>query len=360
MTNDQRCYIQLMPSIQLDTVLVSDETPPFIIAEVGHNHQGNLEIALDHIRAASEAGATSVKFQKRNNKELFTPSMYNEPYNSENSFGRTYGLHRDALEFNAEQYAICIEEARLQNITFFATAFDFSSADFLNSLNVPIYKVASGDLQNLPLLTYIAKIGKPMIISTGGSNFEMIDAAVKTIRKIHNNFAILQCTASYPARYEQLNLRVIEKLRIRYPENVIGYSGHDNGIAMSVAAYTLGARIIEKHFTLNRTLKGTDHAFSLEPLGMKKMVRDLNRLHFALGDGEKVIYENEKAPLRKMGKMIVAAQDLRAGSTLTAGDLDFRSPAEGLSPGLSDQVIGRTLKEDLPKYAAITLDKLDT
>ncbi len=342
-----------MRRIEIAGLDITDDSLPFIIAEVGHNHQGRLEQALELIRAASIAGASAVKFQKRDNRSMFTPAMYNEPYNSENSFGDSYGLHRDALEFGLDEYKACIAEAQKMNITFFATAFDFQSADFLESLNMPLYKIASGDLTNLPLLEYVAGFKKPMIISTGGSNFEMIDVAVKTIRRTHNNFAILQCTASYPADFKQLNLRVIERLRERYPENVIGFSGHDNGIAMSTAAFTLGARIIEKHFTLNRALKGTDHAFSLEPQGLGKLVRDLRRTSDALGDGNKVVYENELAPMRKMRKMIVANRFMSAGTRITREDLEFRSPGDGLGPDKLDLVLGKTLVVDINEYEPI-------
>jgi len=342
-----------MRQLEISNSLVADDSLPFIIAEVGHNHQGNLEQALKLIGAAATAGASAVKFQKRDNKNLFTPKMYDEPYNSENSFGDTYGLHRDALEFGVEEYKICMAEAERLNILFFATAFDFNSADFLQALNMPVYKIASGDLANLPLLEYVARFQKPMIISTGGANFEMIETAAITIRKIHNNFAILQCTASYPAPFNQLNLRVIERLRRLYPENVIGYSGHDNGIAMSTAAFTLGARIIEKHFTLNRALKGTDHAFSLEPQGLSKLVRDLRRTSEALGDGEKVIYDNERAPIRKMGKMIVAKRFIPAGTKISRDDVEFRSPADGLAPELLEKVLGSILKNDVGQYEPI-------
>ena len=341
----------------LESVL-TDDSLPFVIAEVGHNHQGRLDQALELIRAASIAGASAVKFQKRDNRSLFTPTMYDEPYNSENSFGNSYGLHRDALELGLDEYKTCIAEAKKMGITFFATAFDFKSADFLYSLSMPLYKIASGDLTNLPLLDYVAKFEKPMIISTGGSDFRMIDKAVQTIRKTHNNFAILQCTASYPADFKQLNLRVIEKLREKFPQNIIGFSGHDNGIAMSTAAFTLGARIIEKHFTLNRALKGTDHAFSLEPQGLSKLVRDLRRTSDALGDGVKVIYENEKAPMRKMRKMIVAKRFLPAGTRISIDDLEFRSPGDGLGPDMLDLVIGRLSKVDINEYEPILAEAL--
>ena len=167
-----------MRSLNLDGTLVSDDTPPFVIAEVGHNHQGNLDKALQLIRAAAASGATAVKLQKRDNKKLFTAEAYNEPYNSENAFGSTYGLHRDFLEFGFEEYKQCINESKKLGISFFATAFDFESADFLNELDVPIFKIASGDLRTLPLLKYIAKFNKPLIISTGGASFEHIDTAI--------------------------------------------------------------------------------------------------------------------------------------------------------------------------------------
>jgi len=347
-----------MRSLKLGDMTVSDDTAPFVIAEVGHNHQGSLDNALQLIRAAASSGASAVKLQKRNNKSLFTPKAYDEVYNSENAFGPTYGLHREFLELGMDQYQQCVDEAKKLGIIFFATAFDFESADFLNDLGVPIFKIASGDLRTLPLLKYVAKFNKPIIISTGGANLENIDAAVKTIRNFHNQVAILQCTASYPASYDQLNLRVISRLREIYPENVIGYSGHENGIAMPVIAYTFGARIIEKHFTLNRTLKGTDHAFSLEPQGMQKMVRDLGRAAVALGNGAKEIYETELAPLRKMGKMIVAAKNLTTGHLLTEFDLQFRSPADGLSPDVIGKIVGKVLTCNVKQYDPIRFENL--
>lgn len=348
-----------MAQLIIDNMTITDNSPPFVIAEIGHNHQGKIEKALELIDSAAASGASAAKFQKRDNRSLFTPELYNQSYNSENSFGKTYGEHREALEFGFDEYKICISEANRIGITFFATAFDIKSADFLHKLEMPAFKIASGDLQNLPLLKYVAEFKKPMIISTGGANFQMIHNAVETIRSVHNEFAILQCTASYPAKYEQLNLKVITRLKELYPENIIGYSGHDNGIAMAVVAYTLGARIIEKHFTLNRTLKGTDHVFSLEPQGMHKMVRDLNRAVLAIGDGEKIIYNEEIAPIAKMSKMIVAARNLPAGHRITLQDIEYRSPFNGLPPSDTPKVIGKTLKLGINQYTPISLEILN-
>ena len=323
----------------------SDNTSAYLIAEVGHNHQGNLETALKLIRAASHAGASAVKFQKRSNKTLFTAEAYDAPYTSENSFGDTYGKHREALEFGLEEYQACIEEAKRCNIDFFATAFDFESADFLAKLDMPAYKMASGDLKTIPLIEYVAKIGKPIILSTGGGSIEDIDRAVNAVLKHNKNLALLQCTAGYPPEYSELNLRVIETFRSRFPEITIGYSGHDSGIAMGLVAFILGARVIEKHFTLNRAMKGTDHAFSLEPQGMQKLVRDIERARLALGDGNKGMYPSEVAPLKKMGKSLFYTKSLAAGELLKSEHVDFRSPGDGIPPYKVEEFIGLELRK---------------
>ena len=302
--------------ISISGVRIADDSRSFVIAEVGHNHQGNVDTAKKMIKAAVDAGASAVKLQKRDNRSLFTSAYYDRPYNSENSFGDSYGEHREFLEFDYDQYKELQSYSNELGTIFFATAFDFKSADFLQNLDVPAFKIASGDLKNLPLINYLADFGKPLIISTGGGYQEDIDRVVESLESKKAQYSILQCTAGYPPAWNELNLGVITTLRNKFPSTVIGFSSHDNGIAMSVAAYALGARIIEKHFTLNRTLKGTDHAFSLEPQGLSKLVRDLDRLHVALGDGIKSQYPSESDPLQKMGKKIVAARALPKGTVL--------------------------------------------
>ena len=338
----------------------TDETkPPFVIAEIGHNHQGSLDTALQLIRAASFAGASAVKFQKRSNRDLFTQKGFNAPYSSENAFGATYGEHREALEFGREEYLRCMEESQRLGILFFSTAFDFESVDFLVELDVPLFKVASGDITSLPLLDYIAQTGIPTIFSTGGAGMDEIRVAHEVFSNRGAEHAILQCTAGYPPKFDELNLRVIETLRKEFPNQVIGYSGHDNGIAMALVAYVLGARIIEKHFTLDRTMKGTDHAFSLEPEGMRKLIRDLRRAHSALGDGVKVVYDSETAPVIKMSKSIVAASDLPAGAILTEDLLAFKSPGVGLKPNMLKAVLGKRLVSSLERDELVTLDAIE-
>ncbi|MBF8299712.1 MAG: N-acetylneuraminate synthase [Acidobacteria bacterium] len=320
---------------------IGDHTPCYVIAEIGHNHQGSVTKARDLFHEAKLAGANAVKLQKRDNRGLYTRAAYSKPYDNENSFGATYGEHREFLEFGLKEYRELQRYARELEIDFFATAFDTASADFLVALDMPAFKIASGDIRSTPLLRHVAGFGKPIIISTGGALVDDVQRAYDTIMPINPQLGILQCTAGYPAAFEELDLGVIAQYRERFPGAVIGFSGHDNGIAMPVAAYVLGARIVEKHFTLNRAMKGTDHAFSLEPVGLRKMVRDLERTRQALGDGLKKIHDSEKSPIVKMGKSLVVARDVPAGHVLTEDDIVMKSPGGGIPPYELEKVIGR-------------------
>jgi len=330
----------------------------YVIAEIGHNHQGNIETAQKLFLAAKECGVDAVKLQKRNNRLLYTRAIYDQPYEHENSFGSTYGEHREALEFGEDEYRELQRYARELGITMFATAFDFSSVDFLSRLDVPAFKIASGDLKNTPLLKYVAQVGKPMFVSTGGGDILDVQRAYDTIMPINPQLCIMQCTASYPADPEDMNLSVITTYLERFPDLVIGLSDHQSGIAMSVAAYVLGARVIEKHFTLNRAMKGTDHAFSLEPVGLHKLVRDLHRTRVAMGDGIKRPIAKEAKPIFKMGKKLVAARDLPAGCVLTEQDVAIKSPNDGLPPYELDRVLGKTLIRNLREDENITFEHL--
>ena len=337
---------------------IGDGTQCYVIAEIGHNHQGSLEKARELFKEAKLAGAHAVKLQKRHNRGLYTRAAYNKPYDNENSFGATYGEHREFLEFEREQYTELQSYARELGVDFFSTAFDLHSADFLQTLDVPAYKIASGDLKSTPLLQHVARMGKPMIVSTGGALLEDVRRAYDAIMPINPQLAILQCTAGYPAAFEELDLRVIDTYRKEFPGAVIGFSSHDNGIAMPVAAYMLGARIVEKHFTLNRAMKGTDHAFSLEPVGLRKMVRDLDRTFKAMGNGVKKIYDSEKAPITKMGKSLVLARDVPSGHILGPGDIVMKSPGGGIPPYELDKVLGRVTLRPLMEDDFLTFEVL--
>jgi len=345
--------------LRIADATVDDSSECYVIAEIGHNHQGSLEQAKRLFAEAHRCGASAVKLQKRHNRSLFTADFYDKPYENENSFGPTYGMHREALEFGRAEYTELRDYAAELGITFFSTVFDFASADFLAELELPAYKIASGDLSNTPLLRYVAEIGKPMIISTGAATLDDVRRAYETVAEINTQIGILQCTAGYPAEWNQLDLRVIETYRARFPGVVVGYSGHDNGIAMAVAAYVLGARIVEKHFTLNRAMRGTDHRFSLEPQGLQKMVRDLRRTRAGLGDGSKSMYESELEPARKMAKKLVAARALPAGHVLRREDVALKSPGDGLRPYELDRLLGLTLRQSVDEDAALRWELLE-
>ena len=347
-------------TLTIDGVQLGDEQPCYVIAEVGSNHQGDLEIAERLIDAAQECGANAVKLQKRSNRTLYTRDFYEQPYDNELSFGHTYGEHREALEFDADAYRELLRHAREVGITLFATAFDFESADLLADIDVPAFKFASGDLLNTPLQRHVAAFGKPMLLSTGGGAMADIERAVGTILPINRQLCVLQCTAAYPADVHDLNLSVITSLRDRFPDLVIGLSDHQNGIAMAVVAYMLGARVIEKHFTLDHALKGRDHAFSLMPEGMRRLVRDLHRVPAALGDAEKRPLPIEADPLEKMGKKLVAARELEQGHVLTADDLAIKSPADGgLPPFELDRLVGRRLRRQIAFEDFVTFDDVE-
>jgi sialic acid synthase len=346
------------PSLKIGSHVVSDAGPCYVIAEIGHNHQGSVEKAKELFREAKQAGVSAVKLQKRNNRALYTREMYGKPYDNENSFGATYGEHREALEFGLDQYRELQAYAAELGVDFFATAFDVDSADFLEALDVPAYKIASGDIRNTPLLKHVARFNKPVIVSTGAATLDDVQRAYDTVMAINPRLCLLQCTAGYPAAWDELDLGVLALYRERFPGAVAGYSGHDNGIAMAVAAYVLGARVIEKHFTLNRAMKGTDHAFSLEPVGMRKMVRDLERLRVALGDGSKKVYASEASPALKMGKKLVAARDLPPGHLLTRGDIAIKSPGDGIPPYELEAILGRMTLQPLAEDQSLSYELL--
>lgn len=281
---------------------ISDADPCYVIAELGGNHGGSVDTARQLVEAAVRAGADAVKFQKRENARLYTSALLDQPYENENSYGATYGLHREALELTPSQMAEAWLTADCdEQKIWFATAFDEWSADALEEQDVPAFKIHSGGLTDFPLMRHLAAFGKPVLLSTGGGTVADIDRAVECLGVCPR--AILHCTASYPLQSAEANLRVIVTLRERYPDTVIGFSSHSPGIAFSLVAYALGARILEHHVTLSRASKGTDHAFSLEPKGLQTLIDDLEKVRQALGDGEKRFYESERKPIAKMRRV---------------------------------------------------------
>jgi sialic acid synthase len=344
--------------LQIDGTVIDDASDCYVIAEIGHNHQGDVEQAKRMFAVAKDSGADAVKLQKRHNRSLFTSEYYNRPYDNPNSFGTTYGAHRETLEFGRAEYLELRAYAEEIGVTFFATPFDEASYDLLLELEMPAYKLASADLKNTPLLRCVAGAGKPVILSTGAALLEDVQRGYGEVFEINQNVAVLQCTASYPPAWEEIDLKVISTYRELFPRSVIGFSSHDSGIAMAVAAYVLGGRIIEKHFTLNRAMRGSDHAFSLEPQGLEKMVRDLRRARVAMGDGTKRMHPSEVEPAVKMSKKLVTSRPLPAGHVLTREDLVAKSPGDGLPPYELDRLIGRVLRQPVEAETSLSFELL--
>lgn len=325
--------------------IIIDNNNPFIIAEIGHNHQGNTKRAKDLILAAKKAGASAVKFQKRNNKTLFTKKFYDSSYDNPNSFAKTYGKHREFLELSKKQFKELIKFSKKIKIELFATPFDVESVKFLESINLKCYKIASADLRNTILQKEVAKTKKPIFLSTGGGTLKDVERAVRNIMSINKNLAILHCTASYPCKIDDMNLNIIKTFLKKFPKNLIGISDHENGIDAASIAYMLGARVFEKHFTLNRGDKGTDNSFSLEPQGLEKLVRNIRRIPKMMGGKEKKILISEKEPIRKMSKSIVAKKNIIKNQIIKNDDLTIKSPGGGLNPFEWDKIIGKKAKK---------------
>ncbi len=337
--------------IILDGKTVNDKSDAYVIAEISGNHGGNLELCKEMIESAKECGCDAVKLVKRTNRELYTDEYFNKPYDNPNSFGKTYGEHREALEFDYDQYCELMNFAHVYEITLFATPFDITAANFLNDLNIqmPMFKIASGDLRNIPLIQHVAGFGKPMIISTGGGTVKDIVRAEKSLWE-GVNVAWLQCTAAYPAKIEQMGFKVIEDMREFFPSNVIGLSDHYGGILSGPIAYMYGARIFEKHFTFGHAMKGTDHAFSLKPDRMKRFVTDLRRTKWAMADVKKEPLPEEAEPIRKMGKAVYLNKDVVRHYTVNREDLVLLSPADGIPPYELESLIGKKTLRDIKRH----------
>ena len=337
-----------MTELQLGNKNVGDGHPAFIIAEIGINHQGDVSIAKNLIQKAKECGADAVKLQKRSISRILTKSGLEMAYDNRNSFGKTYGEHKIALELSEADYHELNTYCKKMDIIFCASGWDEESIDFLDEMGIPFFKMASADLTNFPLLVHTAKKNKPMILSTGMADMKMVQAAYSQVNQINNQIAILQCTSTYPSAFLEVHLNVLQTFMKEFPDTVIGYSGHEQGIAIPPAAVALGAKIIERHFTLDRTMKGGDHAASLEPQGFAKMVRDIRHIEEAMGSTEKKIQESEAPVFRKLAKSIVSAVDINSGDSITADMLTTKGPGTGISPMRLNDLIGKISKIDIP------------
>jgi N-acetylneuraminate synthase len=286
-------------TIAIGNSIIGDDQPVYVIAEIGLNHNGSVDIAKQLIDVAVEAGAQAVKFQKRT-PEISTPEhMKSTP--RETPWGTmTYLEYRYRVEFEQEQYSEIDRYCKSVGVDWFASPWDEPSVDFLESMNVVAYKIASASVTDLGMLSKIKDTGKPVILSTGMSTIEQIDKAVETLGT--ENLSLMHATSTYPLPPEEANIRMITTLKERYGVPV-GYSGHETGLQISIAAVALGAVSVERHITMDRAMWGSDHGASLEPKGFVSLVRDIRILEQAMGDGVKRIYPGELAPLSKLRRI---------------------------------------------------------
>jgi len=331
---------------------------PLIIAEVGQNHQGSLKIAKDYIREFSYSGADIIKFQARDNRKLFSREAYNKIYDSENSFGRTYGQHREKLELSYKDLRELKGEIKKRNLLFMVTPFDENSLKLVSKLDVDIIKIASFDLGNLPFINLISKQKKIVAISTGGGNSKEIEESIKLLLKKKNKIILLHCVSEYPCPYYRLGLENIKLLKKKFPQCVVGLSDHFNGILSGPIAYLQGARVFEKHVTLNRAWKGTDHSFALEPEGFRKFVRDIHRVDGMLKSKKKNLIGKEPVFV-KLGKSLVTTKDLRAGAKIKLENLTGKIFEKNLIlVRYSYKIIGKKVKKSIKKGEPILFKNL--
>lgn len=316
----------------------------FIIAEIGNNHNGSFDLAIELIDEAIEAGADCVKFQMRHMDQVYRKRSLHK---AGEDLGTEYVVDLlNRFELSVDQHRALAEYCHTKGVLYMCTPWDATSVDVLESFGVQGYKVASADLTNMPLIDKLAGTGKPLILSTGMSRQEEVETTVAFLNRRGAKFAILHCNSTYPAPFHDINLRWMESLRAIHP--LVGYSGHERGTAVSIGAVALGACIIERHYSRDRTMEGPDHAASLEFPEFRRMVEGIREVEQALGQGvERVLSQGEMINRENLSKSLVAARPLKAGTVLTRDDISVRSPGQGLSPQHYDELLGKTLPRDM-------------
>jgi sialic acid synthase len=333
--------------VDLNGFKLSKSSATYIIAEIGQNHNGNIEFAKTLIEMAKRCGANAVKFQKRDIDSELTTVAYNKIYDNPNSFGLTYGEHRRFLELNEAQHLELKEYANKIGITYFCTPCDIPSLELLERINCPFYKVASRDLTNIPLLEALGKTGKTIIISTGMATYMDIDDAINALDIPNNKLIIMQCTSEYPCKPENVNLNAIKTIEEKY-NCISGLSDHTSGVIIASAASAIGVKIIEKHITLDRTMKGTDQPGSLEESGLKKLIDYINAISKAMGDGDKsTIHDSINIAKTKLGRSLVSKIKIKKGVILNEEMLCLKSPGDGILWRDRFNLIGKTAIIDI-------------
>ncbi|XP_035599642.1 sialic acid synthase-like isoform X1 [Oncorhynchus keta] len=340
--------------------MIGGSNPCFIIAEIGQNHQGDIEIAKKMIKMAKDCGADCAKFQKSELEYKFNKRALERPYTSKHSWGKTYGDHKRHLEFSHEQYRELQKYAKEVGIFFTASGMDEMAVEFLDELDVPFFKVASCDANNFPYLELTARKGRPMVISSGMQSMVTMRRVYQTVKEHNQNFTILQCTSAYPLDPEDVNLCVIAEYQKEFPDIPIGYSGHERGISITVAAVAMGAKVVERHVTLDKSWKGNDHEASLEPSELTELVRAIRLVERAQGTGIKQMLPCEKACHVKLGKSVVAKVAIPKGTVLSMDMLGVKvGEPRGVSPEDMGQLVGKAVTEDVEEDGSITPRMVD-
>ena len=326
---------------------IGENEEPYVIAEIGINHNGDFNLCKKMIAAAAHAGVDAVKMQKRTIEEMYTKDALDVPYTKPYSFGKTYGEHKHALEFSDTQYIELQNYTHNLGVEFLVSGFDFTSFDFIeNVLNVPIHKVASPFITDYPLLKQVAEYGKPIFLSTGMHTMEEIEESVKFIKQFNDKIMVFHAVTMYPAPNEKVNLNVLTTFKEKL-KTLVGYSSHDKGVMVPAAAVALGACVIEKHFTLDRTMIGPDHAASVEPRGMELIKKYATAVHESLGAYEREINESETAARIKYGVSVTSRRAIPSGKIIEEADIMVKCPGGGISPVKYWDILGKKATKDI-------------
>lgn len=337
--------------IKIGTKTISNNSPAFIIAEIGANHNGDIELAKKSIDEAIKCGADAVKFQTYTTKELLANKEGIVTYGKSGAeVSKTLKQMFDEVTFKRDDHQEIYEYAKQKDIICFSTPFSVEGVDFLENLNNPIYKIASSDVNYLDMLERIGKTKKPVFLSAGKSTIGDLDMAVDTlVNNGTSDLCLLHCVANYPSKMENMNLNTIKTLKQMYPECIVGFSDHSQGITASLGAVCLGAKIIEKHFTIDKNLNGPDHWFSMDPTDMKNLVQEIRNLEKAFGNPRKMVIPSEVPEKYWSTRSLVAKNDMKKGHIITKEDLAMLRPGYGISPFDRDKVTGLKLSLDTKK-----------
>ena len=338
---------------------IGPHQPCLVIAEAGVNHNGSLEMALRLVDAAMDSGADAVKFQTFEAERLATTFAPKAEYQRRetNATESQYDMLR-RLELTSDMHRELMAYSKDKGILFMSSPFDEESADLLANMDVAVFKVPSGELNNLPYLAHIARKGKPMIVSTGMAYLSEVETAVRSIESAGNsNFILLHCVSNYPADPANVNLMAMQTMSTVF-DVPVGYSDHTSGTEVAIGAVALGACVVEKHLTLNRNLPGPDHRASLEPEEFAAMVKGIRVVESALGNGRKEPADSEADTAAVARKSLVASQDIPAGTTLTEELIAIKRPGTGLPPAMRSYLVGRAVRLPIPAGTVLTLEML--